>query len=94
LQLSHPHLPASSKTPKPHEHKSFELSKKILGGLFVFEGGVGDDNGDGVSRFFRVGEEDKDKVCEGVHGEDWEWEAEGDGRQVQGGEEVERERKY
>jgi hypothetical protein len=35
-----------------------------------------------------------DEVCEGVHGEDWEWEAEGDGGQVKGGEAVEREIKY
>jgi hypothetical protein len=32
LQLSHPHLLASSETPKPHERKSFELSKKIWRG--------------------------------------------------------------
>jgi len=34
-----------------------------------------------------------DELCEGVHGEDWEWEAEGDGGQVQGSEAVEREKK-
>jgi hypothetical protein len=58
----------------------------------VFEGGVGDNGGDGVSRFVGVG--DGDEVCEGVHGEDWdwEWEAKGDGGQLQGGEAIERKR--
>jgi hypothetical protein len=55
----------------------------------VFKGVLGDDGGDGVSEFVWVG--DRDEVCEGVNGEDWEWEAEGDGGQVQA---VERERKY
>jgi hypothetical protein len=56
----------------------------------VFEGSVGNDSRDGVLGFVDVG--DVNEVCEGLHGKDWEWEAEGDGGQVQGSEAVERER--
>jgi hypothetical protein len=90
LQPSHPDLFASSETPKPHERKSFELSKKIWRGYPCLRAALETTTERWFSSLLGLG----DEVCEGVHGEDWEWEAEGDGRQVQGGEEVERERKY